>query len=66
MIPADFTRRGDWLVSERYGIARVQCWHGTTYTAVRWEYPSDVAAELIGVRQSLDEAVKLTLERNNE
>lgn len=58
-IPLGFERRGDWLVSERYGIARVQCYHGTVYSVYAWEYVGDWFADLIGVRQALAEAVRL-------
>lgn len=57
--PPTFSRRGDWLVSARHGIARVECGHGVNYCVHSWEYPGDVWAELIGVRQSLEAAVEL-------
>lgn len=61
--PPTFSRHGDWLVGERYGIARNQCWHGTNYSVHSWDYPSDIDATLIGVKQSFDDALKLIPER---
>lgn len=58
-IPLGFVRRGDWLESQHYGIARVEVYHGRNYCLYRWDFPGDVGRELVGVRQSLDEAVKL-------
>lgn len=65
-LPVGFSRRGDWLVGERHGIARVQCAHGTVYSVYAWEYVGDWFAELIGVRQALAEAVKLIGDGNKK
>ena len=60
-IPAGFTQRGHhWLVSPSHGIEFGEVYHGTNFCVYRWEYIGDVWRELIGVRQALAEAVRLT------
>lgn len=58
-LPLGFERRGDWLVSDRHGIARLDVYHGRTYSVYAWEFPGDDFATLLGVGQNLDEALKL-------
>lgn len=60
----DFTRRGHWYVSPQYGIELVACFHGVNHCLYRWDFPGDVGRELVGVKQSLDEAVKLIGEKS--
>ena len=59
-----FVRRGDWMESQHYGIARLDLHFGRNYCLYRWDFPGDVGRELVGVKQSLDEAVKLIGDSN--
>jgi hypothetical protein len=54
-----WNRRGDWLVSDRHGIARLVVPHGMSYSLYRWDYIGDWFAELIGVRGDLESALRL-------